>query len=128
MLRALADHLLDRRGGRATVDGDRPQQRHRPAEERQPEQFTLEHPGQWRQILLQKNGFPGRLVLGHHDHRPIGNVLDAAEPVIDATGDAQPLDIETAPVLGDAIALGEGQRKSQHHQRRYDTGREQQAQ
>jgi hypothetical protein len=59
---ALLDHLLERLASGVAVDRDRTRHREAPAEERDLEQFLLEHPDLRRQQHLEEQGLPRGLV------------------------------------------------------------------
>src|SRR5258708_18939386 len=73
----LVDHLVHGSMPLATVDGDRPEQLQPPADEGNPQQFTLQHPDLRREKDEKRHRFPPPGVVAHHDVVPPPNAPPA---------------------------------------------------
>ena len=88
-LLALLDHAAHRGAAGAAIDGDGAHQLQAPAQRRHPHELALEHPHLRRQQHHLCKGFPGRGMLHQGDVIAGGQVLLAANPVVEPAAPAQ---------------------------------------
>src|SRR5690554_1904133 len=129
-LAADAAELLQGIARLAAVDGDGLEQSEGPAEERHVEQFLLDQLGLWTKDLLQKEGFPGALVIGENHAGLIGNIFLADHFIANTDQPFGQPDGKPAPALQNQLEAGAVRQQGtddQHRNRPQDcTGGQQQ--
>jgi hypothetical protein len=94
---ALLDHLAHRRAAGTAVDGDGAQQPDAPADERDPRELALKHPGLRRQDHRLRERLPARGMLHQRHVAAGGQVLASDDDVVQPADDAQRPEQDASP-------------------------------
>ena len=125
MTRAILLDLAQRLTTRIAVDPDLLERLQRPPVERNPEQGTLDDPGQaGREDRAESDRLPGRLMIGKDHGRTFRQVFPAEHAMTHAAGQAQPDEHAATPDARGALADPVGQRPEQEHEQGKDRSHE----